>query len=115
VWNVINKTLELELELEHEALRALKELRKEVESLKSNAMVYKPSSVLWKKVLTYMRALLIHASSNGTRSGCAQAHMPVELIIYNITDRKERVQWKALKGRSRQRYHCSRAITIQWR
>jgi len=42
VCNVINKALELELELEHEALRALKELRKEVESLKSNTMVYKP-------------------------------------------------------------------------
>jgi len=42
VCNVINKSLELELELEHEALRVLKELRKEVESLKSNTMVYKP-------------------------------------------------------------------------
>jgi len=42
VCNVINKALELELELEHEALGALKELRKEVESLKSNTMVYKP-------------------------------------------------------------------------
>jgi len=38
VCNVINQALELE----HEALRALKELRKEVGSLKSNTMVYKP-------------------------------------------------------------------------
>jgi len=42
VCNVINEALQLELELEHETLRALKELRKEVESLKSNTMVYKP-------------------------------------------------------------------------
>ena len=39
VCGVIDKALELELE--HEARQALKELRKGVESLKSDTMVYK--------------------------------------------------------------------------
>jgi len=59
VCNVINKTLELELE--HEALRVLKELRKEVESLKSNTMVYKPLLSAMEKDVD------LHESSSYTR------------------------------------------------
>jgi len=93
------------IELEHEEKQALKELRKGVESLKSDTLVYK---------------VLLNAMESDTdldkRSPYArfiqryviQAHMLTELMIYNITDRTERKRWKALKERSRLRNYCLR-------
>ena len=77
------KAIDVAIELEHEERQALKELRKGVESLKSDTTAYK---------------VLLNAMENDTDLdsfiqrcvwGCAQAHMLTEQTIYNITDRVE--------------------------
>jgi acyl-CoA-binding protein len=102
VCEAINKALELE----HDERQALKELRKGVESLRSDTQVY-------KVLLTAMAndtdlngrspyARFIQRYVIGLRSS-SYAHRPDN---FNITDRTERNQWKALKGRSRLRGYC---------
>ena len=97
------------LDLDHEVRQALKDLRKRVESLKSVTMVYKVLLSAMEKDTD------LNGRSPYTRfiqryvMGCTQAHMLTQLSIYNITDKTERKQWKALKERSRLRDHCSRA------
>ena len=103
VCSAIDKTPELE----HEAL---KELRKGVESLKSDTRVYK---VLLNAMEDDMNVngrsaytRFIQRYVLGLRS-TSYAHIAK---IYGITDRVERKQWKALKGRSRPRDYCSKRI-----
>ena len=108
VCEVIDKAIELEHEERH--VLALKVLRKGVDNLQSDSLVYK---------------ILMNAMENDTdlsgRSpytrfiqgyvmGYPQPHMATELIMYTITDSTERKQWKALKERSMLRDACSRGI-----
>ena len=98
------------IELEHEERHALKDLRNGVESLKSDTLVYK----VLLNVMEDDAALSGH--SPYTRFiqrcvvRCARAHILAELIIYTVTDRMERKQWKALKEHSVLRDACSRRI-----
>ena len=96
-------------ELEHEARHALKDLRKGIDSINSDTLVYK---------------VLMNAMENDTDlSGHSpytrfiqryvmETHMLTELIMYTITGRTEWEQWKVLKERSRLPFYCSRRI--QW-
>ena len=98
---------------EHEERGALKDLRKRVESLKSDTLVYK---VLLNAMETDTD---LSGRSPYTRfiqryvMGCARAHILAELIVYNATDRTERKQWKALKERSRLPDYCSRKTQLE--
>jgi len=88
VCNEIDNTTEPEHEEpEHEERQALKDLRKGVENLRSDIIVY---NVLLKDLehhhmWRYVMGLRSHA----------------EPIIHNITDCTERKEWKALRGCSR--------------
>ena len=101
------------IELKHEERHALKDLCKGVESLKSDTLVYK---VLLD---TMENDTDLSGCSPYTRfiqryvMGCSQTHMLTELIMYTITDKTERRQWKALKERSKLRFYYSSSRRIQ--
>ena len=96
------------IELEHEEKQALKELRKGVESLKSDTLVYKVLLNAMESVTDLEGRSAYARFIKRCVMGRAQAHMFTKLTIYNITERTERKQWKALREHSRPRDYCLR-------
>ena len=96
VCETVDKTVDEAIQLEHEERYALKDLRKVVDSLRSDALVYK---------------VLLDAMENDTEPsgrspytsfiqryvmGLRSSSLLTELIIHTITERMEGEQWKAL-------------------
>ena len=105
---LVCEAIDKAIELDHEERQALKDLRKGVENLKSDTMVYK----------ILVNAIETDTGLNGRspytrftqRYVTRLTHMLTGLIIYNITDKTEMKQWKVLKERSKPRDCCSRSI-----
>ena len=105
ICDKIDNTPESENALQRQSL---KELRKAVDSLRSDTLMYKDLLNAMENDTDLSRDSSYTRFIQRYVMGRSQAHVLTELIIYTITDRTERKGWKALKERSMLPDACSR-------